>query len=123
MRQLIDVDWQLFTETLTHVSCGWSAGDEARRAAALARDSITPEVAKAAYEAVAQFDVSGLLASVKAPTLIMYRRQVPYPDHEVAKRLASSIPDARLVGLEGDSLCMYLGDTQAVTRAIDEFLA
>ncbi len=123
VQQLIDVDWQLFTETLAHVSFGWSAGDEARRAAALVRDSLEPEVAKAAYEAVAQFDVSGLLARVKAPTLIMYRRQVPYPDHEVAKHLASSIPDARLVALEGDSLWMYLGDTQAVTRAIDEFLA
>ena len=123
VRQLIDVDWQLFTETLTHVSFGWSEGDEARRCAALVRYSVAPEVAKAAYEAIAQFDVSDLLPKVKAPTLVMHRRQVPYPDHEVAKRLASRIPDARLVALEGDSLCMYLGDTQAITRAVDEFLA
>ncbi len=123
VRQLIDVDWRLFTETLTHVWFGWSEGDEARRAAALVRNSLAPEVAKAAYETVAQFDVSDLLARVKAPTLVMYRPQVPYPDHEVAQRLASCIPDARLVALEGDSLCMYLGDTQAMTRAIDEFLA
>ena len=92
-------------------------------AAALVRNSLAPQVAKAAFEAVAQFDVSGLLSRVKAPTLVMYRREVPYPDHGVARRLASGIPDAQLVALEGDSLCMYLGETQAVTRAIDEFLA
>ena len=45
VRQLIDVNWQLFTETLTHVSFGWSEGDEARRCAALARDSLALEVA------------------------------------------------------------------------------
>ena len=48
----------------------------------------------------------------------MHRRMVPYPNYEVAKHLASGIPDARLLTLEGDSLCMYLGDTQAVTRAV-----
>ena len=68
-------------------------------------------------------DVSDLLAMVQAPTLVMHRRHTPYPDHEVAERLASRIPDARLLALEGESLCMYLGDTQAETRVIDEFLA
>ena len=58
-----------------------------------------------------------------APTLVMNRRQVQYPDYDVAMRLASSIPDARLVALEGDSLCMYLGDTRAAGHSIDEFLA
>ena len=60
---------------------------------------------------------------VQVPTLVMHRRQAPYPDHEVAERLASRIPDARLVALEGDALCMDLGDTRAAGHSIDEFLA
>jgi class 3 adenylate cyclase len=40
----------------------------------------------------------------------------------VARELASCVPDARLVLLEGQSLMPFLGDTDAVLQAIDEFL-
>jgi adenylate cyclase len=53
---------------------------------------------------------------------VLHRRQVPVPDLETAKVLASHIPDARLVVLEGESIAPFLGDTGSVLRTIDEFL-
>jgi adenylate cyclase len=41
---------------------------------------------------------------------------------DLAKGLASRIPEARLVLQEGSTAAPFLGDTQAVLRAIDEFL-
>ncbi|GAF69641.1 unnamed protein product, partial [marine sediment metagenome] len=35
---LLDRDWELFSETVAHAAFGWSAGEEARRFAALMRE-------------------------------------------------------------------------------------
>ena len=122
LRTLIDSDWELYSETLAHVVYGWSAGEPARRYAALIRESLTPESAKAAYEAIRGFDVTDLLPQVRAPTLVLDRRHAVSPQVAVSQGLASRIPDARLVAVEGASLCMFMDETEAVTRAIDEFL-
>ena len=122
LRTLIDSDWELFSETLAHVIYGWSAGEPARRYAALIRESLTPEAARAAYEAIRTFDVTDLLPQVRAPTLVLDRRQAGFAQVDVSRGLASRIPDARLAAVEGASLCMFMEDTEAVTRAIDEFL-
>ncbi len=123
LRTLIDADWELYSETLAHVIYGWSAGEPARRYAALIRESLTPKSAKAAYEAIRTFDVTDLLPKVRAPTLVLDRRQAGSPLVDVSRGLASRIPDARLVAVEGESICMFMDETEAVTLAIDEFLS
>jgi class 3 adenylate cyclase len=67
-------------------------------------------------------DVTALLPEVKSPTLVLHRRQVAAPNLEVAKSLASHIPDARLAVLEGESVAPFLGDVESVLRTMDEFL-
>lgn len=59
---------------------------------------------------------------VRPPTLVVHRRQLRYPTVDTARRLASGIPDARLALLDGASSAPYLGNTEAVLAAIDEFL-
>jgi len=116
-------DWELYTEALAHAVCGWSAGEEAHRLAALFRECVTPETARAIFDALPRFDVAAVLSQVRSPTLILQRRQVAaVPGVEVAKRLASGIPDARLALLEGASVLTWIGDMEAVAQAIDEFL-
>jgi class 3 adenylate cyclase len=44
------------------------------------------------------------------------------PGVKVVRDLASRIPDARLSLLEGMSVVPWIGDTEAVVAAIDEFL-
>jgi len=119
---LRDKDWETYTETLTHALLGWSAGEPARRYAAVLRESITQETLQAAISAAMQFDVTDLLPEVGMPTLVFHRREVPFPDLSMARGLASRMPNARLAVLEGKSLSAALGDSDAVVTAIDEFL-
>ncbi len=116
-------DWELFTEAVAHAAFGWSAGEEAHRFAAYMRECATPEAARAIFRALAEFDVAAVLPQVRSPTLILQRRQATgIPALEIAKALASGIPDARLALLEGASLAPWVGDMEAVLAAIDEFL-
>ncbi|UCH86325.1 MAG: adenylate/guanylate cyclase domain-containing protein [Dehalococcoidia bacterium] len=122
VRALMDKDWETYTETAAHTVLGWSAGEPARRYAALIRESITQEALAATTRASNEFDVTALLAQVRSPTLVLHPRPVPVLDVNVARGLASQIPDARLVLLERESATPYLGDTDALLAAIDEFL-
>jgi len=122
IRALMDKDWETYTEMAAHSVLGWSAGEAARRYAALIRESITPETLRTVRSAQDEVDVTALLPQVRSPTLVLHPRQSPVPDVNVARGLASRIPDARLALLEGTAGAPYLGDTEAVLAAIDEFL-
>ena len=119
---LMDKDWELFTETVAHARLGWSEGEPARRFAAYMRESVTPEAAQAVFAVIDEFDVAALLPQVKSPVLVLHRRQLSFPEVDIARGLVSAIPDARLALLEGTPLVPYLGDTEAAVQAIDEFL-
>jgi class 3 adenylate cyclase len=119
---LRDKDWKTYTETIAHVLLGWSEGEPARRYAELMRESITQETLRLAIGATTQFDVTALLPELRVATLVMHRRQLAFPDVNIARGLASRIPDARLAVVEGESLMPGLGDLDEVLTAIDEFL-
>ena len=119
---LLDQDWELMTDTCAHLALGWPAGEVGRHAAQRLRESVTPEAARAALEAMGQFDVTSLLPRLEAPTLVLHRSDIPWLPVDIARELASRIPDARLTVVEGESTAPYLGDTEAVASAIDEFL-
>jgi pimeloyl-ACP methyl ester carboxylesterase/DNA-binding CsgD family transcriptional regulator len=119
---LIDQDWELMTDTCAHLALGWPAGEVGRHAAQRLRESVTPEAARAALEAMGTFDVTSLLPRLKVPTLVLHRSDIPWLPVIIARSLASRIPDARLRVLEGESTAPYLGDTEAAASAIDEFL-
>ena len=124
-RALLQGDWELYTEALAHTVLGWSTGEEAHRHAAYMRECATAEAARAIFRALLEFDVTAVLSQVRSPTLILQRRQVPAVGMggvEVAKGLASGIPDARLALLEGASVLPWVGDMEAVLAATDEFL-
>jgi len=122
IRSLLDRDWELYTETVAHASAGWSESEAASRIASLLRECVTPEVYRAAAQATSEFDVTALLSHVRSPTLVFHRREYPLVGVDIAMGLASRIPDARLVLLEGASVIPFLGEAEALSRAIDEFL-
>jgi class 3 adenylate cyclase len=101
---------------------GWAEGEQARRAAALYRESVTQQTMQALLAAMRNADVTEALAQVRSPTLVFHRRQASFPKVDVARRLASRIQGARLALLEGASGAPYLGDMESVASAIDEFL-
>ena len=116
---LIDQDWELMTDTCAHLALGWPAGEVGRHAAQRLRESVTPE---AALEAMGTFDVTELLPRLKVPTLVLHRSDIPWLPVDIARELASHIPDARLMILEGESTAPYLGNTEAAMSAIEEVL-
>ena len=122
VRAMMGADWETQTETIAHMLYGWSEGEQARRFAALIRESVTPEAFPEIIRVVNQWDVSGLLPQVRVPTLVMQRRETRLPVLSVARDLAARIPDSRFVLLEGSLPAPYLGDAGAVLDAIEEFL-
>jgi class 3 adenylate cyclase len=122
LAQLRDTDWHVYSEAVAHTLLGWSEGEPAHRYAALLRECIAQETMKAALGAIGEFDATALLPQVKAPTLVLHRRQLSWLSADIARGLASRIPDARLALLEGESGAIFLGDTGAVLRAVNQFL-
>jgi class 3 adenylate cyclase len=122
MDELAKKDWEIATETIAHGVLGWSAGEEARWWAAFIRASVTPEGVAAAAPAADEFDVTHLLGQVRSPTLVLHRRQLALVGVDIARGLASGIPDARLALLEGEAVFPFLEDMESVVAAIDEFL-
>jgi class 3 adenylate cyclase len=113
VHSLMEMDWELFTETLVHWGLRWTRHEAARRGAAFLRDCVTQQEAMAAYKSLHEIDASQHLPQVRAPTLVVHNRELQWLEVNVAKGLAASIPNARLV---------IAGDTEAAQQAIDEFL-
>jgi pimeloyl-ACP methyl ester carboxylesterase len=67
----------------------------------LERVSATPETAARISEARAQINVSELAGRVRAPTLVLHASEDAVVPFEEGRRLASLIPGARFVPLEG----------------------
>jgi class 3 adenylate cyclase/pimeloyl-ACP methyl ester carboxylesterase len=121
-RDVIDKNWEMYTNTLAHVRLGWSEGEPARRFAAVMRESMSPQALHASIDAFRELDVTGLLPQVKCPTLVLHRRKTSWLPVDVAKDLAALLPDAQLTLLEGESGAPYLGDADGVLDTIAEFL-
>ena len=119
---LMDQDWELTTDMCVRMALGWSVGEAGRDAAQYLRESVAPEAMRGALAAVGTFDVTELLPGLAAPTLVLHRRDIPWLPVDIASSLASRIPEARLMVLEGEATAPYLGDSETVASAIDEFL-
>jgi class 3 adenylate cyclase len=78
-------------------------------------------MARALVEASLRADVTAVLPTVQAPTLVLHRRGEIFPIAS-GRYLARAIPGARLVELEGEDHAFWAGDTEAVIAEIEEFL-
>lgn len=86
------------------------------------RQSATPRTARHLLQLIGHIDIAGILGAITVPTLVLHRsgdRVVP-PSH--GRQLASSIPGARLVVLDGEDHFLYSGDTAPTLAAIEEFV-
>jgi DNA-binding CsgD family transcriptional regulator/pimeloyl-ACP methyl ester carboxylesterase len=118
---LVDQDPVIFSETVSGIVLGWSAGEPARKMAAGIRGIDLASV-KALLDAFHSFDSSRLLPMISAPTLVMHRRGWRNPGLDAARVLAAGIPNARLLVLEGDSGLPYVGDMEAAASAVESYL-
>ncbi|TMB66065.1 MAG: adenylate/guanylate cyclase domain-containing protein [Chloroflexi bacterium] len=115
-------DPRLYAEMMSQSAWGWSGSEEARVTAADILGRVSAKTFEAITKATLRADLRDRLAQVRAPTLVLHRRDRGLPPQDAARTLAASIPDARLMMLEGDSVGPYAGDVESVHAAIDEFL-
>jgi len=88
----------------------------------LARENTTPEVAANLIDMLYKLNVTHLCPRVKSPTLVMHRKGDMLIDFKAGLELASLIPNARFIQMEGNIHIPFLGDTESFLRNIFEFL-
>jgi class 3 adenylate cyclase/pimeloyl-ACP methyl ester carboxylesterase len=81
-----------------------------------------PGTVAAIYEVFMRADLSGVLPSIRVPTLILYREGDRHVRHGHAQFLADRIPGAELVALPGDDNEWFSGDIEPLFDEIEGFV-
>ena len=85
----------------------------------LQRRTTSPECAARYFDVVGDFDITHLLAEVKAPTLVMHVRGDLMVPIEAGRQLAAGIPGARFIAFEGQNH-LFLEHEPASDRFFEE---
>jgi pimeloyl-ACP methyl ester carboxylesterase/DNA-binding CsgD family transcriptional regulator len=127
--QLIRVGWERptpeFRRVFTYLMIPGATEEQMGWLDELQRRAVTAEIAIVAREQRGEADVSHLLESVSAPTLVIHSLRDRMNNFAFARLLATRIPGARLVALESDNHIL-LEDEPAwpvFVREVTEFLA
>jgi class 3 adenylate cyclase len=88
----------------------------------LERLAASPSTIRRIFKLIGEFDVRDVLPSIRVPTLVMHRGGDSSIKVEHSRYIASKVPDARYVELEGDENMFSLGDSEALIGEIEEFL-
>jgi DNA-binding CsgD family transcriptional regulator len=121
-RSLIQRDWMLYTELEGYKVSGWQGGRAARWYTEYIKASITPDGLLAAYSSLERVDVTAMLGSVKAPTLVMARRASSVLPVSVARDLTAAIPGARMILLDGRGVVPFPDVTDQFVETVHTFL-
>ena len=90
--------------------------------ARLERSAASPAMSLQMFEMFLDIDVRDVLGTIHVPTLVVHRRHDRVVNRRAGEHLASQIPGARYVELEGIDHLPWAGDTEAVLGEIEEFL-
>ena len=118
---LIEQDWNLFVDTAAHQWMGWSAVEVGRATAEAFRGAVTPQLARAIIRAASAVDVTDILPSVEAETLVLHRRGASLYPMDVSRSLAMDLPRGHLVVLEGSQPSLLLEGTEAMIKLLLDF--
>ena len=119
-------------ELLAHWGEGWVAGSVASSqksdpnfiewAGRLERLAASPSTVRRIFDLIGKIDVRDVLPSIRVPTLVMHRSADDFLKVEHSRYIASKIPDARYVELEGVDNMFSIGDSEGLLGEIEEFL-
>ena len=119
MRALVDEDWDFFTRAEGLQLSEYRGGATSNWFVEWVRESITEEGYKAAVPELRKMDVTALMRQVQAPTLVLHRTGLTSITVEMAKEIAATIPNARLMLVEGTWISPYIGGgTKEIVAAI-----
>jgi len=120
--ELCRSNWELASQIFADMSLREQQPEVALQILETVRASVSGEVRAEFLEQGIPIDVGDLLPRVKAPTLVIHRLGDEAIPSAAGQRIAAGIPDARFVPLEGTMHVPFLGESDAVVGAIDEFL-
>ena len=87
------------------------------------RQSSSGEIAaRILEEGMFDTDVREHVTRIQAPALVLHRRQDNAVPLEAGREVASLLPNARFLPLEGDHHLQFYGDTEAILHAVEDFL-
>jgi len=81
-----------------------------------------PGAATALSRIYAETDIQPILPSIRVPTLILCRQGDRLEPVATARYVANLIPGARLLELDGEDDLWFVGDTDSIVDAIQEFV-
>jgi class 3 adenylate cyclase len=119
-------------ELVAHWGEGWVTGSVAPSqqsdpnfmewAGRLERLAASPGTIRRIFKLIGEFDVRDVLPSIRVPTLVMHRTEDSFLKVEHSRYIASKIPGARYVELEGGDNMFSIGDSDGLLGEIEEFL-
>jgi len=100
------------------------AGDEpfTQWLAKHARQSVSRGAILPLLSAFYAYDLASVFPTVRVPTLVLHRRDDALIPVSHGRQIASQIPDARFVELEGADHLPFIGDAEAVLAEVQDFL-
>jgi len=119
---LVRAHWGVGSKALADIFAPGADAAASKVWAKYQRECATPEVAAKILDLVYKADVAHLLPSLRVPTLVLHRQKERATPFRLGRELASLIPNARFVPLEGRDHLPWLGDFESVLRPIAEFL-
>lgn len=119
---LIRSHWGLGADVLTDIFAPDASAALRGALAEYQRQASSPERAASLFELCYRIDVRASLRAVNAPTIVIHREGDRAAPVEQARVIAAGIDGARLEVLPGRSHLPFVGDVDAVLRAIRDFL-
>lgn len=96
--------------------------EEAARQANIYRKSTEPEMVARLMSAGAETDASATVPNIRCPALVLHRTGDTVVPFAVGQALASRLPNATLVPLDGQDHSFVFGDQRAILDAVTSFL-
>jgi DNA-binding SARP family transcriptional activator/pimeloyl-ACP methyl ester carboxylesterase len=115
--------WGIGAKTLADLYRPGASPDAVRHLARVLRESADADIAAGYLEEMYRTDVTDLLPGVAAPALVMHYRGDRVIPYRGSRQLASGIPDARLIPLDGDFHLPDARDLPRIVETIAAFLA
>ncbi|MFG1926888.1 alpha/beta fold hydrolase [Cryptosporangium sp. NPDC048952] len=119
---LVEQDWGLFANAAAAAWLGWDDPESGRGVAEAFRTATTATIAQAWFAAAQQIDVTPMLGDVRAPTLVLHRQAEEQIPAEVARRLATGLPNAQLLELPGTTPTLFIEDAESDLRLVSDFV-
>ena len=119
---LVRAHWGIGSKTLADLFFPGASPTMVENFSKYQREGATPEMAVQLLGCVFKTDVAPICSNIQAPTLVLHRQHDHVVPFRLGRELASLIPNASFVPLEGDIHLPHFGDSMSVLRNIAGFL-